>query len=65
MLLLLLFVSCQKSRVRGHTKGAGALGRSENPIEIKICPGNTTYLEQVKIYMAIYNLNASHVSRSV
>ena len=52
MLLLLLTIvvllshinsSCQKSRVRGHTKkGAGALGRSEKPNEMKIRPGNTT-----------------------
>ena len=44
--LLLLFShinSCQKSRVRGHTKeGAGALGKSEKPNEINIRPGNTT-----------------------
>ena len=33
----------KKSRVRGHTKkGAGALGRSEKPSEIKIRPVNTT-----------------------
>ena len=34
--------SCQTSRVRGHTKGAGAVGSSEKPNEIKIRPGNTT-----------------------
>ena len=43
LLLLLSHInSCQTSRVRGHTKGAGALGRSEKPSEIKIRQGNTT-----------------------
>ena len=36
------FNSCKSSRVRCHTKGAEALGRSEKPNEIKIRPGNTT-----------------------
>ena len=45
-MLLLLFShinSCQKSRVRGHTKVLEPyLGRSEKPSEIKIRQGNTT-----------------------